>query len=87
MAVVGEAGESWEEKARLALKKAELDGDKVRKEGAAVAADVKELLAKQPWLLEKEGELGAKVSAAAPHHLTTPLTLSSSSITTAPPPP
>ena len=56
-----EAAEGEEEKARLALKKAELDGDKVRKEGAAVAADVKELLAKQPWLLEKEGELGAKV--------------------------
>ena len=56
-----EAAEAEEEKARLALKKAELDGDKVRKEGAAVAADVKELLAKQPWLLEKEGELGAKV--------------------------
>ena len=50
-----EAAEAEEEKARLALKKAELDGDKVRKEGAAVAADVKELLAKQPWLLEKEG--------------------------------
>ena len=29
--------------------------------GESAAADGTELLAKQPWLLEKEGELGAKV--------------------------